>query len=460
MTQEEKLEEAKRLYETANTDQKYVLERLFPELKESEDGTRKEIIKFVKSRLAGFPECDKFIAWLKKQGEQNHDDKVKPKFHEGEWITNGDYTWKIVEVEPLDYILQSQDGNIVDDTISHVDEQFHSFTIKDAKDGDVLVMQKTNVTYESIFIFFKIENNRIIQYLHYFTTDAGEEVCEARSIDGFLGFVGTNVHQATKEQRNLLFQKMREAGYEWDAEKKELKKIEQNPAWSEENETMITDLSVIVHTYFSEISGIPFKYDLSEDKIRTWLNSLKDKAQPKQEWSEEDEKQARQIERIVHNEGYTQKLQEQIADWLKSLKDRIQPIQEWSEEDENRFRNLIYLVEHSDEGKATKEGFVKFINRFKSLRPQNNITDEELAQAKKDAYNDALDKIEYHSGKPTFDDGWSAAIWYLKKRNAQPQNTWKPSEEQIIALRWVLNNVPYNKHKEEISGLLDQIKKL
>ena len=40
----------------------------------------------------------------------------------------------------------------------------------------------------------------------------------------------------------------------------------------------------------------------------------------------------------------------------------------WSEEDENRFRNLIYLVEHSDEGKGTKEGFVKFINRLKSLK--------------------------------------------------------------------------------------------
>ena len=37
---------------------------------------------------------------------------------------------------------------------------------------------------------------------------------------------------------------------------------------------------------------------------------------------------------------------------------------------------------------------------------------------------------------------------------------WKPSNEQIIALRWVLNNIPYNKHKEEISGLLDQIKEL
>lgn len=38
-------------------------------------------------------------------------------------------------------------------------------------------------------------------------------------------------------------------------------------------------------------------------------------------WSEDDEKQARQIERIVHD-GCTQKLQKQIADWFKSLKER------------------------------------------------------------------------------------------------------------------------------------------
>lgn len=44
----------------------------------------------------------------------------------------------------------------------------------------------------------------------------------------------------------------------------------------------------------------------------------------------------------------------------------------------------------------------------------------------------------------------------IKKTEQKP--AWKPSKEQIIALRWVLNNVPYNKHKEEISGLLEQIK--
>lgn len=34
----------------------------------------------------------------------------------------------------------------------------------------------------------------------------------------------------------------------------------------------------------------------------------------------------------------------------------------------------------------------------------------------KPAYNDALDKIEYCSGEPTFYDSWNAAIWFLKKR--------------------------------------------
>ncbi len=50
--------------------------------------------------------------------------------------------------------------------------------------------------------------------------------------------------------------------------------------------------------------------------------------------------------------------------------------------------------------------------------------------------------------------------WQNWLKSIKDRYTWKPSKEQIIALRWVLNNVPYNKHKEEISGLLDQIKDL
>ena len=37
---------------------------------------------------------------------------------------------------------------------------------------------------------------------------------------------------------------------------------------------------------------------------------------------------------------------------------------------------------------------------------------------------------------------------------------WKPTEKQIVSLRWILNNIPYCTYKEEISGLLEQILKL
>ena len=66
------------------------------------------------------------------------------------------------------------------------------------------------------------------------------------------------------------------------------------------------------------------------------------------------------------------------------------------------------------------------------VQPQNNsITDEELEQAKNDAYNDALDKIEYHSGEPTFADGWNAAIDCIKKKSFKPNLQWKPSDDQM-----------------------------
>ena len=70
MTQEEKLEEAKKLYKTANADQKYVLESLFPELKESKDEKiRKHLIGVVELYYGKTEEQEKkdYLVWLEKQ---------------------------------------------------------------------------------------------------------------------------------------------------------------------------------------------------------------------------------------------------------------------------------------------------------------------------------------------------------------------------------------------------------
>lgn len=68
----EKLKEAKRLYKTANQDQKYVLESLFPELAESRDERiRKDLIRFVKGYIPDETSEQRkaYLSWLEKQGE-------------------------------------------------------------------------------------------------------------------------------------------------------------------------------------------------------------------------------------------------------------------------------------------------------------------------------------------------------------------------------------------------------
>ena len=139
----------------------------------------------------------------------------------------------------------------------------------------------------------------------------------------------------------------------------------------------------------------------------------------------------------------------------------------WNEEDEFILKDAITAVdlmltpEFQESNPNLYKSFevakrwLKYIKE--RVQPQNTITDKELAQAKKDAYNDALDKIEYHSGEPTFDDGWSAAIWYLKKKNVQPQNTWKPSEEQMDALYTYIYNPQYFSSQDPRIELVESV---
>ena len=124
----------------------------------------------------------------------------------------------------------------------------------------------------------------------------------------------SGVFPATKEQRDILFQKMKEAGYEWNAEKKELRKIEQNNSWSEDDEKMLNDILMCGehHCYL-------------DDGNIAWLKSLKDRVQPqpKKEWSKEDSERLLRIHQFIwaNRKGDTDEIyqQEQDADWIMSL---------------------------------------------------------------------------------------------------------------------------------------------
>ena len=93
---------------------------------------------------------------------------------------------------------------------------------------------------------------------------------------------------------------------------------------------------------------------------------------------------------------------------------------------------------------ALVEEIEKLQKTYSKLSTRNNYEDG-LKDGRLIGYKDALHKINNLE---------------VKEVDFKEKFAWKPSNEQIIALRWILNNIPYNKHKEEISGLLDQIKNL
>ena len=136
---------------------------------------------------------------------------AEPKFHEGEWIiTPENKVLQITSIEGTCYIFNNELSYW---GIHYCDKKCHLWTIDDAKDGDVLAANECYV------IFKKIDGLNIKCYCtyHYMGFNPSFYVDTLQYKDAF--------HPATKEQCDTLFAKMREAGYEWDAEEKELKKL-------------------------------------------------------------------------------------------------------------------------------------------------------------------------------------------------------------------------------------------
>lgn len=155
-------------------------------------------------------------------------DKIEPKFKVGDWITNGEYTWEIVET-PLGYTLMSQDGNTIDDTTAYVDERFHLWTIKDAKNGDILADDY------SIIIFRKIGNGTWDDVIDYHVGYNYEKIKIQSGRSHYGVAKATTFKPATKGQRGLLFQKMKEAGYNWSDKDKKIVKILSHSNYCKEN---------------------------------------------------------------------------------------------------------------------------------------------------------------------------------------------------------------------------------
>lgn len=212
---------------------------IFPELAESEDSEVNEDERIRKGLINGFKEClencpypknvvkywhdieiDSILNWLEKQGEQKPVDKVKPKFKKEDWIIHQGTgnIYQVVACIDNQYQLKYGDSYTIQ-RCDDVDRCARLWNISDAKDGDILV---TTMIRNCPFIYRKTNYNNDLAY-YYAGIDGNGNFCEGclkRTLTHF-GPV-ENVCPATKEQRDLLFEKMKEAGYNWDAKNKTL----------------------------------------------------------------------------------------------------------------------------------------------------------------------------------------------------------------------------------------------
>ena len=196
------------------------LKDMFNEFTESEDERiRKMLHKLVFQWGNGHPawtsdkeEIAKILAWLEKQGEQKPAPKVEPKFKVGDYVVGKYISGYITEVRDDCYLLDYQGFSI------DKQDNYHLWTIQDAKPGDVLVDNYP-------FIFEKVDTSGHC-YAYCGINAYNEFMIESEGDSGEWTW-GHNVHPATNEQINLLFQKMKEADYEWDSEKLKLTKIDQ-----------------------------------------------------------------------------------------------------------------------------------------------------------------------------------------------------------------------------------------
>ena len=151
------------------------------------------------------------------KNEQKSADKIEPRFNVGDWITI-DKPCQIINIHDNgNYIVQyCDDENTYELSKNFCESYFHFWTIQDVKDGDVLV------NGSNIFIFHFINNRRLMGYCHM-NMDDGNLYNDIGRNECFCT-IDAPVTPATKEQRDALMKAINDDGYEWDGEKKELKK--------------------------------------------------------------------------------------------------------------------------------------------------------------------------------------------------------------------------------------------
>lgn len=147
---------------------------------------------------------------------QNPADKVEPRFKVGDWVVYNisESVYQVEKKENYEYTLRHISGGSLCLSFSN-EERIREWTIQDAKDGDVLefgdhgglvvgIVSYINKSTGKVDVHCLLENNKF-KVGNYYALDT------------------IKPHPASREKRDALMKAMADAGYEWNAGKKELK---------------------------------------------------------------------------------------------------------------------------------------------------------------------------------------------------------------------------------------------
>ena len=243
-------------------------------------------------------------------------DETKLKIEEGKWYVCISQFCNCIEGRAY---KATSDSRIMDDFGTEYDihsdayKYFQPWTIQDAKDGDVLAYNDGSLT---IFRYRLSGLDAGLYMSHILLTDKIEfkQTCAI-----------SNVHPATKEQRDTLLKAMADAEYTFNFEKKELRKIKfrVGDEVKTKNEESLTITRIDEEGYWSNDL---FICDFDSECI--W-----DLVEQKPAWSEEDEKNSLDIKCLIANYR-TGNDEYELCSWIDKIKDRVQPKQEWKPSDE------------------------------------------------------------------------------------------------------------------------------
>ena len=404
MTQEEKAKAYDEALERAKYYQKEngsaVISAIFPELKESEsEKIRRAIIEhFAGSHSCMFPykgfTKEQILAWLEKQGEtketicdkckkdqsfhscqdimtlgrcyiegMNSSNNLEPKFKVGDWVVYDKY-----DKNDVDKIVKFDNDKVSFESgewlyINQLNEDCKLWTIKDAKDGDVLINWNNTA-----FIFKTIEDETVKFHIAY--NEKWEAIKTPSTILSHMGLPEPQFefHPATKEQHDTLMKAMADEGWEFDFKKKELTKIGQKPVeWKQENIEELTEFeNAMMHiggSFFGENAGLdPNDTETIKEQAELLLELA-----PKQEWSEEDEHRVKDtiyfLDTAKKHYASTVEL-DACIDWLESIKYKVQP--QWKPSDK-QMNALDSTLQYSQVSHSSFEHLNSLFNDLKKL---------------------------------------------------------------------------------------------